>query len=99
VVGTARAASELRRLRERPAQRRRALARQVPGRAALIGLVHGDIQAGVTDGVPRGGKAARVTELGEDRDRGERADALVRHQRSAARLAAPVGAQLARERL
>jgi hypothetical protein len=75
------------------------LAGEVPGRAALIGLVDDDVQAGVTDGEPRGGEAARVAELGQDRDGGQRADAVVRHQRPAARLAAPVGAQLARERL
>src|SRR5439155_19200457 len=99
VVGVARAARELRRLIERPAQRRRALARQVPGRAPLVGLVDGDVQAGVAHGVPRGGEAAGVAELGEDRDRAQRADAVVGHQRLTAGLAAPVGAQLARERL
>src|SRR5215212_8786147 len=57
VVGAARPPGELRRLIERPAQRRRALARQVPGRAALIGLVDGDVQAGVADSVPRRGEA------------------------------------------
>jgi hypothetical protein len=62
-------------------------------------MVDGDVQAGVADGVPRGGEPAGVAELGEDRDRRQRADAVVGHQRPAARLAASVGAQLARERL
>src|SRR5215217_7985576 len=99
MVGAARAARELGGLVERPAQRRRALARQLPGRAALIGLVDGDVQAGVTHRVPRRGESPGVAELGQDRDRGQRADAVARHQRAAARLAAPVGAQLARQRL
>ena len=36
-------------LEERPAQRRRPLAREVSGRAALVGLMHGDVEAGVAD--------------------------------------------------
>src|SRR5687767_6760549 len=38
---------------ERPAQRGWSLAREMPGRAALIGLFDGDVQAGVADRVAR----------------------------------------------
>jgi hypothetical protein len=71
----------------------------VTRRAALVGLMHGDVQAGVADGVARGGEPARVAEPGEDRDRRQRPDAVVAHQRPAAGLAARVGAQLARQGL
>src|SRR3954451_14660959 len=43
VVGGARGPWERRCLIERPAQRGRALARQMPGCSALIGLVDGDV--------------------------------------------------------
>ena len=76
-VGAAGPARGLGGLEERPAQRRRALAREVPGGAALVGLMDGDVQPGVADGVARGGEAPRVAELGEDRDRGQLADAVV----------------------
>src|SRR6187551_2681889 len=46
-------------LEQRPAQRRWALAAQVPGRAAAVGLMHGDVQAGIADGVARAGEATR----------------------------------------
>jgi hypothetical protein len=39
-------------------------------------------------------RSAAVAEFGEDRDRGQRADPVVGHQRAAPRLAARVGAQL-----
>jgi hypothetical protein len=48
-VGAGRASCVLRGLEERPAQCRWPLAREVPGRAALVGLVNGDVQAGVAD--------------------------------------------------
>ena len=48
-VGAARPARGLGGFLERPAQRGRSLAGEVPGRAALIGLVDGDVQAGVAD--------------------------------------------------
>jgi hypothetical protein len=64
----------------------------------LVGLVDGDVQAGVADGVARRGESACVAELGEDGDRRQRADRVVAHQRPAAGLAAPVGTQLARQR-
>jgi hypothetical protein len=70
----------------------------VAGRAPLIGGVHGDVQSSETDSFSRGGEAAGVAELGEDRHRGELADPVVDHQRLAARLAAGVAAQLLVER-
>ena len=42
-VGRAGAASDHGGLVQRPAQRRRALSTQAPGRAALIGLIDGDV--------------------------------------------------------
>src|SRR4051794_17840122 len=99
LVGAAGAPGELRRLIERPAQRGRALAGQMPGSPALVGLVDGDVQAGVANGMPRREEPVRVAELGEDRDRRQRADPVVAHQGPAAGLAAaPVGTQLARKR-
>src|SRR3954462_14936040 len=50
-VGAAGPAGGLGGLEERPAQRRRALAGEVSGGAALIGLVDRDVQSGVADGV------------------------------------------------
>src|SRR4051812_7975745 len=52
VVGTVRAAWPARGLRgfvKRPAQRGRALPGEMSGRAAPIGLMDGDVQAGVAD--------------------------------------------------
>ena len=49
---------------------------------------------GVADRVPRRGEPRAVAQLGEDRDRGQRADPVVGHQRLAPGLAARVGAQL-----
>src|SRR4051794_30622175 len=66
----------------------------MPGRAASVGLMHGDVQPAIADGVTRAGEAARVAELGEDRDRGHLADAELAHQRAAAALAAGITAQL-----
>ena len=57
-VGAAGPTRRLGGLEERPAQRRWSLAREVAGGAALVGLVDGDVQAGVADGVARGGEAA-----------------------------------------
>ena len=57
-----------------------------------------DVQAGVADRLAAGAEAARVAELGEDRDRGELADAVEPHQRLAAGLAARVAAQLGGDR-
>src|SRR3954469_12084959 len=76
VVGGAGPAGALGGFEERPAQRRWALAREVAGRAAGVGLVDGDIQAGVANGRARRAKAARVAEFGEDRDRGQRPDSV-----------------------
>jgi hypothetical protein len=70
----------------------------MPGRAALVGLVHGDVQARVADRQARGREAPAVAQLDQDRDRGQRADAVVAHQRAAADLAARVDAQLAIDR-
>ena len=47
---------------QRPAQHRRSLPRKVTRHAALIGLVHGDVQAAVADCVPRGAKPSGVAE-------------------------------------
>jgi hypothetical protein len=52
-VGVAGPACGLRGLIERPTQRGRPLAREVPGRAAPIGLMDGDVQSGVADGLAR----------------------------------------------
>ena len=57
-----------------------------------------DVQAGVTDRLPAGAEAARVAELGEDRDRGQLTDAVKAHQRATSGLAARVATQLARDR-
>ena len=74
-VGAALAASgHLRGLVQRPAQRRRALAGEVPRGAIIVGLLHGDVQAAVTDDVPGAREAAGVTELGQDRHGGQFAD-------------------------
>src|SRR5215210_1202726 len=97
-VGATGPARRLRGLEERPAQRGRALAREVPGGAALVGLVDGDVQPGVADGATRGGEAPCVAEFGEDRHGGQLADAVVAHERPAAWLAAGVEAQLAGDR-
>ena len=64
-------------LEQGPAQRRWSLTGEVSGGAGLVGLVHGDVQAGVADRFARGREAAGVAELGEDRDGGQRADAVV----------------------
>jgi len=66
----------------------------VPGRAAPIGLVHGDVHPGVADRLARGAKPRAVAQLGQDRDRGQLPDLVVTHQRPAARLTARVRAQL-----
>ena len=50
-VGAAGAAGGLGGLEQRPAQRGWSLAGEMAGRAALIGLMDGDVQAGVADGV------------------------------------------------
>src|SRR3954454_20972937 len=42
-----------RRLEQRRSQRRRALAAEMPGRAASVGLMHGAVQPGRVDGVTR----------------------------------------------
>ncbi len=52
-VGAGREPSALRGFIERPAQRGRSLAAQMAGRAVLIGLLDGDIQAAVPDRVAR----------------------------------------------
>src|SRR5918997_2339098 len=77
-------------LEQRPPQRRWTLTAQVPGRAAPVGLVDGDVQADIADRVARAREAARVTELGEDRDRRHLANPELAHQRTASRLAARI---------
>ena len=67
-VGAARSTRGLRSFIERPAQRGRSLAGEMPGRAALVGLLDGDIQAGVPDRVAGVLEPAGVTELSNDRD-------------------------------
>src|SRR5579862_3184823 len=69
------------------------------GRASLVRLRDGDIEAGIAERAPRGAEAARIAELAQDRDRGQLADPVVAHQRLAARLEARVGAQLTLDRL
>ena len=62
-------------------------------RAALVGLVHGDVQAGEADRVTGGGEPAGVAELGQDRHRGQLPDPELGQQRLAARLVAREGPQ------
>src|ERR671934_931567 len=76
-----------RRPRTAPSAAWGALPAQMSRRAALIGPIHGDVQADVADGVARGGEPAAVAELSEDRHRGQLTDAVVAHQRLAAGLA------------
>src|SRR3954452_7645153 len=52
-VGAAGTAGGLGGFEQRPTQRRRSLAREVSGGAALVGLVDGDVQPGIADGVAR----------------------------------------------
>ena len=67
----------------------------MPGRAVIVGLVDGDVQAGVAHDVAGVLKAADVAELGEDRDRGQLADSVdLLDQRPAARLFARDRVQL-----
>src|SRR6266540_7157884 len=85
VVGRADAGARERRFEERPAQHLGTLMGEVAGRALAIGLVDGDVEAGVADGVVGGRETARVAELGEDRGRAHRPDAVqARDQRAAA---------------
>src|SRR6266536_5393729 len=51
VVGRAGAGGRQRRLEQRPAQQLRPLVREAAGRAFLVRLVDGDVEAGVADGV------------------------------------------------
>jgi len=77
---------DLRRFIQRPPQRRWPLAAQMPGRATLIGLIHGDVHPGVTNRLAGGGEPGAIAELGEDHDRGQLPDPVVSHQRLAPRL-------------
>src|SRR6266516_5039302 len=96
VVGRADAGARERRFEERPAQYFGPLMGEVAGRALAVGLVDGDVEAGVADGVVGGGEATRVAEFGEDRGRAHRPDAVqARDQRAAAGLAARKYAELA----
>ena len=61
MVGRAGSAGALGGLEERPAQRRWSLARQAAGRAARVGLVDGDVQPGVADGLARGVEKRRAS--------------------------------------
>jgi hypothetical protein len=56
--------------------------------ASLIGLVHGDVQAGEPDRLARGREPLGVAELGQDRDRGQLPNPELAQQRFAARLVA-----------
>ena len=60
----------------------------------LIGLVHGDVHPGVPDRETGRGEAGAVTQLGQDRDRDQRPDPVVSHERLAPGLPARVRAQL-----
>ena len=62
---------------QRPAQQRRSLPGQVPGRALAVGGADGDVQPGVPDHVVGAGEPAHVAEPGPDRHRGDRADAVL----------------------
>src|SRR6266542_4211097 len=98
-VGRAGAGGRDGRFVQRPAQHFGPLVREVAGRALVVGLVDGDVQAGVADGVVRGGEAAAIAELGQDRGRADWPDPVqALNQRATAGLAAGIGAQLAVER-
>src|SRR5206468_9871667 len=63
------------------------------------GLIDGDVEPGMADGIVRAGEAPAVAERGEDADADQRADTeQVAHQRAAAGLAAGEGAQPAVQR-
>src|SRR6266508_10121 len=99
VVGRTGAGGRQRRLEQRPAQQFRPLVREVAGRAFLAGLVNGDVEAGVADGVVGAREAAGIAELGQDRGRTHRPDPVqAGHQGAAAGLAAGEGAELSVER-
>jgi hypothetical protein len=84
---------------QRPTQHRRALVREVAGSAPGVGLVEGDVQAGVADSVVGACEAAAVAELGEDRGRADRPDPVqALAQRAAAGLPGGERAQLPVER-
>jgi len=71
----------------------------VAGGALAVGLVDGDVEAGVADGVVGAAEAAAVAQLGQDSGRRDRPDAVqALAQRAAARLAGGEGAQLPIER-
>ena len=99
VVGARLSPRGLRGLIQRPAQRGRSLSGEVPGRAAFVRGMDGDVHSAVADRLARGGEPAAVAELGEDHDARQRADPVMRGlQRPTAGLAACVGAQLLIER-
>src|SRR6266542_5312311 len=99
VVGRASAGGRQRRLEQRPAQQLRPLVREVAGRAFLVGLVDGDVETGVADGVVGACEAASIAELRQDRGRAHRPDPVQAcDQGAAAGLAAGEGAELSVER-
>ncbi len=94
-VGAVREPRVLGCLVQRPAQRRRALAGEMPGRAVTVGLVDGDVHAAIANRVTAVLKAPAVAELGDDRDRDQLPDPVVAlDQRFAASLPARVRTQL-----
>src|SRR6201989_3281031 len=98
-VGAGGESGALRRFVHRPAERWRSLAGEVSGGAVIVGLVDGEVQAAIPGDVAGVLKAADIAELGEDRDRGQRAHSVdLVDQRAAARLFARDRVQLRIER-
>src|SRR5262249_41721134 len=94
VVGRAGAGRADGRLVERPAQQLGPFVREVAGGALVVGLVDGDVEAGVADRVVGGREAAAVAELGQDGGRAYWADSVqALDQRTAAWLAVGKRAQ------
>ena len=71
---------------------------ELAGGLGLSELRDGDVEPGEAHGMARGGEAAGVPELGQDRDARELADAELALQGAAAALAAGEGGQLRLER-
>src|SRR6266571_2758288 len=89
VVGGGAASGRLGCFEQRPAQHLRPLVREVARRTLAVRLVDGHVEACVADGVVGARETAAITELGQDRRRGDNADAVeLGDQRSAAGLAA-----------
>jgi hypothetical protein len=74
------------------------LAGEAAGGAAGVGLVDGDVYAGVADGLAGGTKRRASPSSARIGDRGQRADPVVAHQRAAAELVPGIGAKVGAQR-